>query len=194
MRKKIKQVVILFACRDSLYKKIPYLDVWDIDRDARNYNGSAPIVGHPPCRSWGKYRYMAKPRKDEKYLAVWCVNEIRRVGGVLEHPAGSTLWPLYRLPEPGMQDKWGGYTIIVNQSDWGHKCIKPTRLYIVGCPIDHLPDRPINPGKPTHVMDNPKNYKNNLPQIPKTDRERTPLPFALWLIAIARRSNPPILR
>jgi hypothetical protein len=49
----MRQVAILFARKDSIYKTMPGCDVWDIDRDARNWPGGAPIVGHPPCRAWG---------------------------------------------------------------------------------------------------------------------------------------------
>lgn len=82
---------ILFARRDSIYKSMG-LDVWDIDRDARGYMGSAPVIAHPPCRAWGRLAHMAKPRYDEKELAIFAVNQVRRVGGILEHPEFSGLW------------------------------------------------------------------------------------------------------
>ena len=64
-------VPVLFARRDSIYKIMADCDVWDIDRDARNYHGSAAIVAHPPCRAWGRLRQFANPRPDEKQLALW---------------------------------------------------------------------------------------------------------------------------
>ena len=79
----IRQVAVLFARADSIYKTLPGCDVWDIDRDARKWPGGAPIVGHPPCRAWGGLRHMAKPRPDEKALATWCVDQIRKWGGCL---------------------------------------------------------------------------------------------------------------
>ena len=61
---------------------------------------------------------------------------------MLEHPAGSTLWPVAGLPEPGERDAWGGFTIIVPQFWWGHLADKATRLYICGCEPGDLPPVP----------------------------------------------------
>ena len=107
----MRQVAVLFARADSIYKTMPGCDVWDMDRDARKFPGGMPIVGHPPCRAWGQLRHLAvvKPRADEKALAPWCIQKIRENGGVLEHPKGSSLWPVLGLPEPnGLPDEWGG--------------------------------------------------------------------------------------
>jgi hypothetical protein len=43
-------------------------------------------------------RHFAKPRADEKNLARLAVALVREFGGVLEHPANSTLWPAQKLP------------------------------------------------------------------------------------------------
>src|SRR3972149_3930233 len=104
---------VLFARRDSDYKLMD-CDVWDIDRDARNYTGNAPVIAHPPCRAWGRLRHFAKPRPDEKDLALFAVATVRRCGGVLEHPASSTLWQAADLPLPGYPaDRFGGWTFPV---------------------------------------------------------------------------------
>lgn len=63
---------------------------------------------------------------------------------MLEHPAGSTLWPVAGLPEPGERDAWGGFTIIVPQFWWGHLADKATRLYICGCEPGDLPPVPFD--------------------------------------------------
>lgn len=86
-------VAVLFARTDSVYKTLPDCDVWDIERDARNWLGGASVVAHPPCRGWGRLSHMAKPREDEKQLAFLAVHAVRAYGGVLEHPAHSKLWP-----------------------------------------------------------------------------------------------------
>ncbi len=101
-------VAVLFARHDSIYKSLPGCDVWDIERDARTWPGGTPIVAHPPCRSWGTFRHVAKPVDGERELALWAVDQIRRYGGVLEHPARSALWREKPLPEPGQRDDWGG--------------------------------------------------------------------------------------
>ena len=59
-------IAVLFARNDSRYKQLEGYDVYDIDRDARNYNGTNPVIAHPPCRAWGRLSHMANPRPDEK--------------------------------------------------------------------------------------------------------------------------------
>ena len=80
------QIAVLFARADSNYKQLPECDVWDAERDARNWPGGCQVVAHPPCRAWGRLRHFAKPRDDEKDLARFAVAQVRKWGGVLEHP------------------------------------------------------------------------------------------------------------
>jgi hypothetical protein len=126
-------VAVLFARADSTYKTLPGTDVWDIERDAKLWPGGAPVVAHPPCRAWGRLRKFAKPRKGERQLAIWSVRQVRRFGGVLEHPVGSLLWEKAGLPAPGQIDAHGGWTLPIHQNWWGHRAEKATLLYIVGC-------------------------------------------------------------
>lgn len=124
---------VLFARTDSIYKTLD-CEVWDAQRDALNWKGGAPLVAHPPCRSWGRLRKFAKPLPGEKDLARWAVSQVRTFCGVLEHPAWSTLWLDQGLPSPGDGvDSYGGWTLPVSQKWWGHKAEKLTWLYIVGC-------------------------------------------------------------
>ena len=88
----MQTVAVLFARSDSVYKTLPGCDVYDMERDARIYDGPHPVVAHPPCRAWGRLRVFASPRPDERNLARLAVAMVREFGGVLEHPAGSTLW------------------------------------------------------------------------------------------------------
>lgn len=186
----MRQVAVLFARLDSCYKGIQGADVWDIDRDARNWPGGCPVVAHPPCRAWGRLRYFAKPRKGERLLATWSVRQVRKHGGVLEHPVGSLLWKKARLPPPGVKDAYGGWTLPIHQSWWGHKAEKATLLYIVGCEPWDLPDMPIRLGEATHVVQSRKR-QDYRPHITKAEREHTPPDLALWLIELARRCKPP---
>lgn len=96
----MQTVAVLFARADSVYKTLPGCDVYDMERDARIYDGPHPVVAHPPCRSWGRLRAFASPRPDERNLARLAVAMVREFGGVLEHPAGSTLWAAQSLPPP----------------------------------------------------------------------------------------------
>jgi hypothetical protein len=133
---------ILFARQDSVYKAMG-LDVWDIDRDARKWPGGNPSICHPPCRAWGQLSHMANPREDEKELAIFSVNMIRQFGGVLEHPRASKLWKEMKLPKGQQVDKWGGYTLCIDQHAFGHKARKRSLLYVVGVPRRELPPVPM---------------------------------------------------
>lgn len=179
--------VVLFARQDSDYKRLD-CDVFDIDRDARNYTGSLPVVAHPPCRAWGRLRQFAKPRPDEKGLALFAVDVVRRVGGVLEHPAYSSLWAAAGLPRPGCKpDEFGGWTLPVVQFWFGHRAMKATWLYIVGASPADVPVIPLVLGDAPRVI--AQSYKRKSPRrMEVTDREReaTPPDFAKWLLALAK--------
>ena len=181
------KVAVLFARADSVYKTLPDCDVYDLERDARTFQGGMPVVAHPPCRSWGRLRQFAKPRDDEKALGPWAVDQVRQWGGVLEHPAESTLWAYCGMPTPGrFPDAWGGYAIQIDQFHFGHRAEKSTWLYIVGCGPDDLPQIPRREGRPTHCVRPTKSYPR-LPSITKAEREHTPPDLARWLVEVARR-------
>ena len=178
-------VAVLFARQDSYYKTLPNVDVYDIDRDARTWPGGCPVVAHPPCRAWGLLRQFAKPRPDEKQLAIMAVQHVQQYGGVLEHPARSSLWNHMGLPKPGeFEDEHGGYSIEIEQFHFGHKAEKLTWLYIVG--NDELAPIPVRVGKPTHVV-RPKKNGTGAKIITKPEREHTPPALAEWLVDLASR-------
>lgn len=192
-------IAVLFARRDSVYKTFEGCDVFDADRDALTFAGDMPVVAHPPCRAWGGLRKLAKPRDGEKELAIWAVGVVRKNGGVLEHPRGSTLWkhPFegggLPLPTDGA-DAFGGYTLDVCQHWWGHKAEKRTWLYIVGVPRSRLPQLPLVLGKGTHVITQSRSYNNTRfkkgmqgwrPEVTKAEREHTPAALAKWLVQLA---------
>lgn len=182
-----KPVSVLFARKDSIYKKLG-VDVWDIERDARLWAGGNPCVCHPPCRAWGQLAHMANPRPDEKELAIFSIAMIRKWGGVLEHPRASKLWPHLNLPMPGQVDSYGGYSICVNQSWWGHLASKNSLLYIVGCPKNKLPKMPIRFDAITHTVSSKiKKYTGRRvkKELSKKQREETPIEFAEWLLSVA---------
>ena len=147
-------IPVLFARKDSAYKNNPVFDVYDIDRDARSYQGQHSVIAHPPCRAWGQLSHMANPRPDEKELAVFSLSLIRKNGGVLEHPVGSRLWKQFEIPDGGLLvDDYGGYTITIDQWDFGHVAKKKTKLYICGLPFDKLPMLPpTREGLPTRSI------------------------------------------
>lgn len=183
-------VAALFVRADSVYKTLPGVDAWDIERDARRWAGGAPCVVHPPCRTWGRLRQFAKPRDDEKALGPWAVEQVRKFGGVLEHPRESTLFAHCGMPRPGQfPDDFGGYTIDIDQFHFGHRAEKGTWLYIVGCEPDDLPPIPVREGRPTHCVRPTKSYPR-LPSITKREREHTPDALAAWLVDVAKQCAP----
>lgn len=191
MSREVPTVAVLFARCDSIYKTLPGCDVYDIDRDALTWPGGVPVVAHPPCRAWGGLRHFAKPEPGEAELAVWAVEQVRRHGGVLEHPAASRLWPVCGLPAPGSRDRWGGFTLPIDQDWWGHRAQKRTKLYIVGIEPRDVPPFPLRLEDPTHVVSPWRGLRAGMPgyrpQLRKAEREHTPRPLAEWLLAIARR-------
>lgn len=167
-------VAVLYAREYSIYKSLsPH--VYDIRRDARHYNGPFPVVSHPPCRAWGRLRHFAKPRDDEKALAFHAVHAVRTFGGVLEHPASSSLWESAELPASGERDSFGGFTYVVDQAWFGHRAPKRTWLYIVDA--DSLPDVPFELGQ----------RSGRVELMGKREREATPPAFAFWLLGLAAR-------
>lgn len=184
-------VAVLFARQDSIYKSLPGCDVYDIERDARTYDGPYPVVAHPPCRAWGQLARWAKPRPDERNLARLAVALVREFGGVLEHPARSSLWSAQKLPEPGDIDQWGGWTLPITQHWRGHRAEKKTRLYIVGCLPQDIPPYPMVLGEASHTIGLYSGRKpGHRPDLPKAEREHTPPALAEWLVELARRCRP----
>lgn len=184
----LRQVAVLFCRKDSVYKRLPGVDAFDIDRDALNYPGFAPVIAHPPCRSWGRLRHFAKPRPGEQELALWSVEQVRQFGGVLEHPAGSSLWSAASLPRPGERDSFGGWTLAAPQYWWGHKAEKSTWFYVVGIEPSRIPSLPFVLGEPSFVVSTSKR-SGSLPHISKSEREQTPPALAEWLLDLARSTS-----
>ena len=99
------------------YAGVPGIDPWGIERDATRYAGPSPVVAHPPCGAWGNYAHKCH---DDGATGPVAVAQVRRWGGVLEHPRRSKLWAHCDLPRPGeLPDAWGGYSIEIRQCDWG---------------------------------------------------------------------------
>lgn len=148
------------------------VDAWDEERDATRYAGRLPVIAHPPCRAWGRYAQRAKPIPGEKELALFAVAAVRRWGGVLEHPAHSTLWKEAKLPEPGARDEFGGWTIGVYQGEFGHRAPKATFIYVVGVEPGQVPDLPYSL----------EEKAGRIESMGRAEREATPDEFARWLV------------
>ena len=178
-------IAALFVRDDSIYKARG-LDCYDRRRDARTFAGAGPVIAHPPCRTWGCLKAMAfRAPAEEHAYGPWAVAEVRRCGGVLEHPAGSAL---FKECECGCAGDVG-FLLTVDQFNWGHRCRKRTRLYVVGCSPADVPAIPARAGKPTHCITQAHGAHIGdaqfLPRVPDWEREATPAAFADWLIEIA---------
>jgi hypothetical protein len=141
----------LFVRKDSAYKHRDSFDPWDAERNAMEFSGDCPVVAHPPCRSWGMLAHMTfrslpenerePAREKEKLLALFSVDVVRKNGGVIEHPSGSRLFGSV-LPDAGEHDEFGGFTIEIDQFDFGHVAHKGTKLYVCGIKESELPKLP----------------------------------------------------
>lgn len=181
----------LFVTTDSVYKTLP-CDAWDKERDALKWPGGAPVVAHPPCRTWASLRHCTKAPLEERQLALWAVQQVRRWGGVLEHPLFSVLWREAGYPRVGGPDAFGGYSLIVDQFWFGHRAQKRTRLYVCGCGPNDVPPMPIKLGEApcTVGLWSKRDRATCRPSIAKREFEATPPDFAAWLLEIARRCRP----
>lgn len=135
-------VAALYVARGGCYFGLPNVDPWDEARDAREYAGPWPVVGHPPCARWCilagfvESRFPEKKRGEDGGCFAAALAAVRTYGGVLEHPAWSKAWPAYGLPTPrrgwSAPDLHGGRVCALNQAAYGHSAPKATWLYYVG--------------------------------------------------------------
>ena len=207
------QCIGVNACRLPMSMRRPHgVDCWDASRDARLYDGPHPVVAHPPCGPWGRLRHLY--RGTEHDCAPRAVEQVRKWGGVLEHPAGSLLWEHCGLPVPDFDvhpdarlggkvlrvstqrndigefvDSWGGYTVEIDQCEWGHVARKRTWLYLVGVPREALEAPPFPGRQPTHSVWSGKQERLNGRSIKccsAQQRRRTPPLFAELLVRFAQ--------
>ncbi|MFG0249783.1 MAG: hypothetical protein ACF8OB_12925 [Phycisphaeraceae bacterium JB051] len=150
-------------------------DWYDQERDARSFAGGKPVIAHPPCGPWG--RLWKQCINQDMSLGPWCVQQVQRWGGVLEHPAHSRLFAACNLPEPGQfPDAFGGQTYLTWLSAFGAPVAKPTWLYVVG--VDDFPDFPRKRPAITTVD-----------RLHSSTRQLTPRPMAEFLIELASQAN-----
>jgi len=144
-------VAALFVAKGGAYYDLPGVDPWDVERDARRYQGQYPVVAHPPCQLWVNFaalnfkRYGGehnRPGNDGGCFAS-ALASVRAFGGVLEHPAGSNAWKAHGLIRPTLslaphKNGWcpgeshGEWSCEVWQSAYGHRARKRTWLLYVG--------------------------------------------------------------
>ena len=113
----------------------------------------------------------------EMELGVWAAGVVMREGGVLEHPAGSKLWPAANLPLLGDHADPFCFTIQIEQSWFGFPTPKRTWLLVCGVPKQSMP--PI----PFRFM---AESRRKFDMLSSRQRSATVRELAEWLVEIAR--------
>jgi hypothetical protein len=187
-------VAALFVATAGVYFGLPDVDPWDQKRDARLYTGPYPVVAHPPCERWcqlarlNEHRYGHRVGDDGGCFAS-ALNNVRRVGGVLEHPAETIAWRSFGLMRP-MLGLWsrdlvdGAWVTEVHQSAYGHRARKRTWLLYVGDVAPPALDW--SSPAPTAKVSFFDDTGCALPGLSKKEAKATPLPFRDLLLSIAR--------
>lgn len=196
------QIAALFVQPNGCYIGLPNVDPWPEQRDARLYSGPMPVVAHPPCQLWGamaNVNYVRwggehnKPGNDGGCF-VSALKNVRRFGGVIEHPAKTKAWTTYGLIKPtGIgwhKTNDGGWVCEVWQSAYGHRANKATWLYYCGenTPFELRWERP----KGTHQIGQKcrqgirkhESWRNK-PTLSKKEANATPLEFRDTLLKLA---------
>lgn len=194
-------VAAIFVEKDGCYSNLPGVDPWDIDRDARKYEGPHPVIAHPPCHRWGKLANVNfvrwggehnRPGNDGGCFAT-ALHAVRLWGGVLEHPAQSYAWEWFGLNKPrgiGWQRSFSGYWVCeVWQSAYGHKANKATWLFYNGS----APPQKMNWARPTgsHQVgfQDQRGKAANKPTLSPAEAKATPIAFRDALISIATKAH-----
>lgn len=178
---RLRTIAALCVSGRSIYKHAVGVLAFDQAADARSFQGGMPVIAHPPCRCWSKFcAHQARPkdRAGEMALGLWCVEQVLKCGGVLEHPAQSRLFEACQLPLPNRPT--GNpllYTVYLEQAWFGFKTRKPTWILVVGVPAIALAPLPMRFEQPGQWCG-----------MSKFQRSRTMPDFAAWLIQTARAS------
>jgi hypothetical protein len=195
----MRKVAALFVEEDGVYSNLPNIDLGPKKRDARKYDGPYPIIAHPPCQRWGKFAKINYNRWDGEHNKPGndggcfssALSNLKRYGGVLEHPAQSYAWPAFNLPKKKntwvlMGDVW---TCEVWQSAYGHRANKSTWLAYVGVlpPFDLDWSRPI--GACQIGFHDQRGKNKNKPTLSRKEANATPICFRDVLIALAEYSR-----
>ena len=149
------RVAALYVEMGGNYYNLPNVIPFDKEDDARMYGGPWAVVAPPPCQRWGKMwkgqpgnikKGLVERKGDDQGCFKSALFDVRRFGGVLEHPEHSNAWKHFGLNKPPREGGWidagdgYGWTCRVEQGQYGHYCPKPTWLYACGLAIDDLPE------------------------------------------------------
>lgn len=192
-------IAAIFVQTDGCYFSVDGIDPWDVERDARKYNGPHPVIAHPPCQLWGAMANVNyarwggehnRPGNDGGCFES-ALSSVNNFGGVLEHPAKTRAWERYGLLKP-IKGQWSrsgkGWVCEVWQSAYGHRANKATWLYCVSFhkPRDLIWDRPTGSHQVGHQDQRGK--ARNKPTLSKKEANATPILFRNELIRLAQES------
>lgn len=194
-------IAALYVATGGAYFGLDGVDPWDEARDARLYAGPWPVVAHPPCSRWCRLAGLVEARwghkrGDDGGCFAAALASVRRLGGVLEHPAYSDAWKAFGLARPPRAGGWSpagdgaGYTCHVEQGRYGHPAKKATWLYAVtDAPLPELqwgsdPDRASK--APVSWCGNHVASGERRPRVGKAAASATPPAFREVLLSIAR--------
>lgn len=196
-------VAALFVETNGVYYGLSDVDPWDIKRDARRYAGPHPVVAHPPCSRWCRLAGLVEARwghkrGDDGGCFASALANVRRVGGVLEHPAYSDAWAAFGINTPPTGSGWvnadmlGGWTCYVEQGRYGHPAKKATWLYAFGVELPslrwgHVPDADVK--ALVSWCGNRVRSGENRPRVGKHAASRSPIEFRDVLLNIARTAR-----
>lgn len=211
-------IAALYVMTDGVYFGLPNVDPWDIERDARTYQGPWPVIAHPPCKRWGRYwsggpsaRVRRKLGDDDGCFTA-AVAAVRQWGGVLEHPEASHAWRRFGINPPPKAGGWvnadfnGGWTCCVEQGAYGHPARKATWLYVVGVEPEKLPSLKWGPTEGDlkrldqgfHSKGERRQYRTRkeyiFDRLTRQEKKATPIPFRDLLISIAESVSCPTTR
>lgn len=148
----MRRIAALYVASDGPYYGVDGVSPYDETEDARIYMGPHPVIAHPPCQRYGRF-WKGQPgnikagkverKGDDHGCFKAALFDVRRWGGVLEHPEDSHAWPMFGIAKPPRKGGWVradeyGWTCRVEQGQYGHYCPKGTWLYAVG--VDPLPE------------------------------------------------------
>ncbi len=151
----MQPIAALYVQTGGSYYNLPGVIPMDQDDDARMYGGPWPVVAHPPCQRWGRMwkgqpgnikKGKVERKGDDQGCFKSALFDVRRFGGVLEHPWGSHAWAHFGLTKPPRSGGWvraddfGGWCCCVEQGQYGHYCPKPTLILVYGVDRADLPE------------------------------------------------------
>ena len=148
----MKKIVALYIEEDGVYCGLPNVDPWGPKRDARRYSGPHPVIAHPPCSRWSGFAYGSplaikqghrKISGDDKGCFKCALSDVRRWGGVIEHPYRTQAFKFFGINHPPRHGGWiradeWGWICSVEQGRYGHPVAKPTVIYAVRTELPEL--------------------------------------------------------